>query len=229
MSMDKTFDLHLASDVMSVGLEERLRELGFIKDAFIGGTTGVVHPCHYSNRPASHTQFIENWKTVINVLSNVSANEFYGYAEAEVTLAKYRVPLDWKPFVPSIPFPFGQLQHEECPPSKYKHFDIHITVDLASIDHNLKRLLEERIAFNYVDIRKPSGSRVRVYTFQPLGIKETPVLFNLLVKYFQKAGGLEGKIKLEATHAFARFPSTAPVPPIITRMPPIRSIEVVRR
>ena len=48
----RTFDIHLASDVMSRSLEKRLEELGFVKDAFIGGTTGVIHPQHLSNHNA---------------------------------------------------------------------------------------------------------------------------------------------------------------------------------
>jgi hypothetical protein len=59
---------------------------------------------------------------------------------------------------------------------------------------------------------------VRVYTFQPLGLREVPKLYRLLVDYLQKSGGLEGKIKLEATYAFARFPKNAPVPPVITKL-----------
>jgi len=221
MMTDNILDVHLASDVMSPRLEQRLYNLDFVKDAFIGGTPGVVHPCHYSKRPASHDLLVETWKETSSILSTTSASEFYGYAEAEVTQRRFQTPLTWKPFDSSVRFPFGRLDHQECPPNKHKHFDIHVTANLSSLSPDLKQLLEKEIAFNYVDIRKASDQVVRVYTFQPLGLKETPELYQLLVAYFQKAGGIQGKTKLEATFAYRRFPRTAPVPPIVTRMPTI--------
>jgi hypothetical protein len=217
--MSTKFDLHLASDVMSPELQQRLKELGFVKDDFIGGTTGVVHPCHYSKRPVSRELFACSWEEAIGVLSIVSEAEFHGYAEAEVTSDGFDIPLLWKPFDPSIPFPFGRLEYEECPLGKYKDFDIHLTVDLSSLHPEMKRILENKIAFHYVDIRKSSNKVVRVYTFQPLGVEKTSDLYNALVTYLQQAGGLEGEIKLEATYAFARFPEAAPVPPVVTKMP----------
>jgi hypothetical protein len=221
------FDIHLASDIMCTGLEQRLRELGFKKDAFIGGTTGVIHPCHYSIRPTSREMLDQCWTAIISILSTVSENEFYGYAEAEITPHQYRTLLPWKPFDASVVFPFGQLEHEKCPLEKYKDFDIHITVDLSSIDPKLKQFLEKEIVFHYVDIRKLADNVVRVYTFQPLGLKKTPHLYKALLTYFQKSGGLEGKIKLEMTYAFARFPRNAPVPPVLMKIPHIRDQTVV--
>ena len=217
--MGTSLDIHLASDVMSSALERQLGELGFTKDDFIGGTTGVVHPCHYSYHPASRDQFVRSWKNAINLLSTVSEKEFYGYAEAEVTPAKFCRPLPWRPFDASVPFPFERLEYEVCPVGKHKDFDIHLTVDLQSVDPGLKHILEGDVAFHYVDIRKPSGKVVRVYTFQPLGLKRSPHLYNVLLAYLIEAGGLEGKIKLETTFAYARFPSTALVPPVVMKMP----------
>lgn len=217
--MTAMFDIHLASDVMSSELQRRLDELGFVKDNFIGGTTGVVHPCHYSKRPASREAFAQSWDEAISLLSTVSETEFYGYAEAEVTSGGFDTQLPWKPFVPSIPLPFRHLEYEECPPGKYKDFDIHLTVNLSSLHPEMKRILEDEIIFHYVDIEKASNKVVRVYTFQPLGVEKAPDLYNALVTYLQQAGGLEGDLKLEATYAFARFPRAAPVPPIVTKFP----------
>lgn len=207
---------------MSDRLAKQLAEVGFTRDEFIGGTTGVVHPCHYSNHPTSDDELESKWQNSLLVLSHASSDEFHGYAEAEVTPPHYRLPLPWKPFDPSVPFPFGRLEYEECPPDKHKDFDIHVTADLANIDPRLARLLEDEINFNYVDIRKPSGNVVRVYTFQPLGVKVSPNVFDLLATYFKKAGGLDGKIKLEACRAYQRFPATVAVCPIITRLPALR-------
>jgi hypothetical protein len=221
--MKKSFDIHLASDVISPNLESRLIGLGFRKDAFIGGTTGVVHPCHYSYRPLSQLLFVQTWEKAICILSAASSDDFHGYAEAEITPLHFNIPLKFKPYDSSVAFPLGRLEHEACPLDKHKDLDIHLTANLSSINPDLKRLLEEDISFNYVDIRKPSGTMVRVYTFQPLGVKGITKLYKLLVTYLQKAGGLEGKIKLEATYAFARFPSSAPVPPVITKLASVLS------
>lgn len=217
--MTAMFDIHLASDVMSSALQRRLDELGFVKDNFIGGTTGVVHPCHYSKRPASREAFAQSWDEAISLLSTVSETDFYGYTEAEITSGGFDTQLPWKPFVPSIPLPFRHLEYEECPPGKYKDFDIHLTVNLSLLHPEMKKILEDEIIFHYVDIKKVSNKVVRVYTFQPLGIEKAPDLYNALVTYLQQAGGLEGELKLEATYAVARFPSTAAVPPIVTKLP----------
>lgn len=122
--------------------------------------------------------------------------------------------------------PFGRLEHEECPSGRYKHGDVHITAELSCIDPTLRKFLEEDIAFHYVDIRKPAGNVVRVYTFQPFGLSNISHLYKALLSYFQEAGGLEGKLKLETTYAFARFPQYAPVPPVLMKMPQMRDQSV---
>ncbi len=218
--MTETFgyDIHLASDVMSVRLESQLLELGFVRDAFIGGTTGVVHPCHYSNHPGTQAESAFRWQRALEILRDVTGSEFHGYAEAEVTPPRFRVVLPWQDFDASVPFPLTRLSYEECPLGRHKDFDIHVTADLATIDSRLKQLLEDRINFNYVDIRKPSGKVVRVYTFQPLGTKVSTSVFDVLLAYFQTAGGLEGKIKLEVCTHFARFPEHAVVCPVVTQL-----------
>jgi hypothetical protein len=221
--VSRTYDIHLASDVISPWLEECLANVGFRRDEFLGGTTGVVHPCHYSLRPNSHEAFIRTWKEALSILSRASQSDFFGYAEAEITPTRFRTELPFKPFNPMVPFPFSKLEHMPCPSSKYKDLDIHLTVDLSSIDPRLKHTLEEEINFNYVDIRKPSGNIVRVYTFQPCGIRTIVGLYKNLLTYLLMACGLEGKIKLEATYGFARFPHCAVVPPIVTTQPPLQT------
>jgi hypothetical protein len=214
------FDVHLASDILSPELRYQLLQLGFTKDEFIGGTTGVVHPCHYSSHPTSRDACTALWARTVKRLSQAPPASFYGYAEAEVTPPQYRSHLEWKPFDPGVPFPFGRFEHEAAAPGQHKDFDIHVSVDLSRLDPRLQRLLEEEVGFYYVDIRKQPGKVVRVYTVQPCGIKRFPEFYMPLLAYFLQAGGCQGKIKLEATYAFARFPETARVPPIITRIPP---------
>lgn len=220
--MNRLYDIHLASDVVSSRLEECLKNLGFKSDEFIGGTTGVVHPYHFSFRPASQEAFVHSWKESLSILSDVSRSDFFGYAEAEVTPSRFRTEFRFKPFDSMVPFPFSRFEHVPCPPDKHKDLDVHLTANLSSIDPRLKYILEEEINFNYVDIRKPSGNIVRVYTFQPCGIRTIIGLYKHLVTYLLEAGGLEGKVKLEATHGFARFPHYAPVPPIVTTLPPLQ-------
>src|ERR1700730_14258596 len=67
-----TFDIHLASDIMSDRLAKQLAEVGFTRDEFIGGTTGVVHPCHYSNHPTSDDELESKWQNSLLVLSHAS-------------------------------------------------------------------------------------------------------------------------------------------------------------
>lgn len=221
--MIRVYDIHLASDIISPRLEECLKNLGFKRDEFIGGTKGVLHPCHYSFRPTSHDAFVHRWKESLSILSHTSQSNFFGYAEAEITPTRLRTELRFKPFDPAVPFPFSRLEHVPCPPSSYKDLDVHLTADLSSIDPRLKQILEEEINFNYVDIRKPAGNVVRVYTFQPCGIRNIVGVYKNLSIYLLEAGGLEGKLKLEATYGFARFPYHALVPPIVTASPSLRS------
>jgi hypothetical protein len=215
-------DIHLASELINPNLEGKLLGLGFTRDAFIGGVKSIFKEHHFSKHPLTRDLFVQSWKEVIELLSITSETDFYGYAEAEIAPAHRSALIEWKPFNPSIPFPFARLEQKECPAGKWKQFDFHITANISTLDARLKHLLEDEINFYYVDILKSSGKTKRVYTFQPMGIKESPnPHYRILLDYFRKAGGIEGKIQLEATYAFARFPAHASVPPIVTELPPI--------
>ena len=215
----RTFDIHLASDVMSTRILEQLQELGFHKDAFIGGTTGVVHPQHYSLHPESIEDLRIRWQASLDVLSNAAPDEFQGYAEAEITPTRFRTTFAWKPFDPSVRVPLRRFEYEQCPLDDYKDVDIHLTAELLTIDPQLQSILENDINFHYVDIRRPTGAVVRVYTVQPLNVRRISALYHTLTEYIQAAGGMQGKIKLEATYAYARFPYNAQVCPIIRAVP----------
>ncbi len=150
------------------------------------------------------------------MLASATQTDFYGYAEAEITPPRFRDQFAWKPFDESIPLPVQTFQYEECPIGRYKDIDIHLTAELESLDENLQHVLEHRINFHYVDIRRASGAVVRVYTVQPLGVKRVARLYHAIASYVRAAGGFQGKIKLEATYAYARFPAEAPVCPVIS-------------
>lgn len=213
------FDIHMASDTMSIALEGKLGQLDFVRDGFSGGTEGVIRPHHFSKHPSTRDLFVESWNQVTALLAVAPQSEFAGYAEAEVVSPQHTTPIQWRPFDPSVPFPFGRLEHEICPLDKHKDFDLHVTVDLSTLDPELKRLLEQDINFYYIDVLKAGGRLLRVYTCQTVGVKDAPKLYDMVVHYFGRAGGFEGQIKLEATYAYARFPESSPVPPIITKMP----------
>jgi hypothetical protein len=217
--LKNTYDVHLASDRISAELEQTFHHLGFRRDAFVGGTTGVVHPCHYSAHPSTLASFRSLWRTSTELLQDATKDAFHGYAEAEVTPGRFRRHYEWKPFEAGHTPPFGRLTYSDCPPDHYKDLDVHFTVELRSLDPNLKAILEGDLNFYFVDIRRPSGNVVRVYTFQPLGLKRAPQLFWSLADFLNNVGGFEGKIKLEATYGFGRFPEEAHVPPVLMRMP----------
>jgi hypothetical protein len=219
MKSQTVFDIHLASDTMSFALEEKLTRLGFARDGFSGGTEGVIRPNHFSRHPPTRDLFVDLWGQVVSILRATPETEFRGYAEAEVVSPQHITPIPWRPFDPSVPFPFGRLEHEVCPLDKHKDFDLHVTVNLSTLDPELKRLLEQDIKFYYIDVLKDTGRLLRVYTCQTVGLKDAPKLYELVVNYFERAGGFEGQIKLEATYAYARFPESSPVPPIISSMP----------
>lgn len=215
----RQFDIHLASDRVTPSLEAKLFRLGFRKDDFIGGTTGVVHPRHYSNHPASFGEAETTWSQAVSLLAASRSDEFFGYGEWEITPPEFNRPIDWKPFRPDVPFPLARLPYEECPPGVYKDFDIHVSANLRTLDRDLQTRLESDIGFHFVDIRKSADRVVRVYTFQPLGVQDQWGIFDRLQAYFLRAGGMEGKIKLEVTRAYRRFPGTAPVCPIVRTVP----------
>ena len=210
MNSNILYEIHLASDVISSDIERFLTNFGFVRDAFIGGTTGVVHPCHYTIDATSASEANTVWQQCVHRLRKTEKTEFFGYGELEISGIGHRVDIPLKKFDPSVPFPVGRFEFEECPLEKHKAFDIHISVDLRSIDIRLKSMLEDTINFHYVDIRKTRDKVVRVYTIQPLGAKVTPSIFYILSDYFVNAGGFEGKIKLEMLEQFERFPCTAP-------------------
>jgi hypothetical protein len=203
--------------------------LGFARDGFVGGIEGVIRQNHFSKHPLTRELLVESWNQVTALLSTTPESEFHGYAEAEVVSSQHTAPIEWRAFDSSVPFPFGPLEQDVCPLDTHKDFDLHITVDLSTLDPNLKRLLEEGIKFYYVDVHKASGKLLRVYTCQTLDVKDAPRLYDLVVDYFGKAGGFEGQIKLEATYAYTRFPETSPVPPVIRRMPPLTAQNLLSR
>lgn len=222
----KQFDIHLASDRMTPKLETELSQLGFKKDDFIGGTTGVVHPCHYSNHPGSIPEAERIWMQSVELLERSTPNAFFGYGEWEVTPPQFNRAIEWKPFRPEIPFPIARLPYEVCPIGEYKDFDVHISAKLRTLDAELQARLEDESGFHYVDIRKSPERVVRVYTFQPLGVGNQGDIFERLYAYFREAGGMEGKIKLEVTRAYQRFPADAPVCPIVRNVPLAKCIDM---
>jgi hypothetical protein len=220
MEMVPSYEVHLASDVISDRLHNKFLELGFVRDRFVGGTTGVVHPCHYTADPESPEAMEALWKTCLGLLEAASQDEFQGYGEAEITAAKHRIEIPFKPYDPSVAFPYGKFSYSECPLDGFKKFDIHITADMETIDPALQRFLEEDCYFHYVEIEKPTGKLVRVYTIQPFGSDVSADIWQPLVAFFTTCGGFEGKIKLEVCRYFERFPNSAACCPVITSVAP---------
>ena len=218
MKPAQKFDIHIASDVITPALEQHLVQLAYQRDGFAGVTAGIARPHHFSFHPQSRAEFDTKWKETEAFLAATKPEEFFGFLEGETTNPNQEVKLPYKPFDPKVPFPFGKLQNEECPPDKYKDFDIHVSCNPSTIDPRLRKLLEEDIGFYYADIQKSPERVVRVYTFQPVGLPKMMEIFQTLADYFQKAGGLDGKIKLEVTLNYARFPQSVRVPPIITKL-----------
>jgi len=214
------FDIHLASDKMSAPLAQKFLDMGFRKDEFVAGTPGVIHKHHLSLHPATKGEFQQAWAETVACLTEASEDDFWGYAEAETIAPQFRAEIDFKPFDPAVPPPFDRIILEECPEDLHKTFDFHVVADQATLDGRLHQTLVEALGLYHVDIRKGTGRSVRVYTFQPMGLKISPrPYFDALLKYLYTAGGMEGKLKMEATYAYARFPRRAHVPPVTTRMP----------
>lgn len=209
-------EVHLASDVISDRLHNRFLEMGFVRDRFVGGTTGVVHPCHYTADPESPEAMEALWLASMVLLNTATSDEFHGYGEAEVTSARHRIEIPLKPFDPSLSFPFERFSYSECPLDGFKKFDIHVTADMATIDPRLQHLFEIEWNFHHVEIEKPDGRLVRVYTIQPFGPLISADIWQPLVKFFTSCGGFEGKIKLEVCRFFQRFPKDAACCPVIS-------------
>ena len=220
MSRPPSCEVHLASDVISDRLHRRFIELGFVRDRFVGGTTGVVHPCHYTADPASTDAMEALWLECVALLADTEADEFAGYGEAEITAAKHRIEIPYQPYDPNVRFPYGRFSYFACPLDEFKKFDIHITADVATIDPRLQRFLEVDCCFHYVEIDKPDGRSVRVYTIQPFGPDISAEIWQPLVEFFTRCGGFEGKIKLEVCRFFERFPKDMACCPIIRTVRP---------
>src|SRR5438105_3103162 len=112
MRNQTVFDIHLASDTMSVALEQKLNKLGFSRDRFVGGIEGVIRQNHFSKHLETRDLFVKSWSDLISLLATAPEYEFHGYAEAEVISAQHRMPIKCQPFNASIPFPFGPFEQE---------------------------------------------------------------------------------------------------------------------
>lgn len=213
-------DIHLATDALSPELERILSGMGFRTDRFVGGTTGVLHRHHFSKHPKNVEELKTLWQDTLAQLQGRPREHFCGYAEAEVVAPQFNQRIESRKFVPSVPLPFERLRHERCPMGKYKECDFHVSANLATLDPRLEDILHRQLGFYYVDIAKQSGLTYRVFTFQPLGIQESLLPhYRALVDYLRETGGMEGKVKLETTYAYQRFPEDAEVPPVITSLP----------
>lgn len=219
MQSTHKYDIHIASDVLDSEVERQLFALGYHRDEFAGGTKGIARPHHFSYHPESREEFDKFWNRAAELLSTTSPKEFFGFMEGESVSSAQVAHFEYKPFDANVPFPFGKVENVDCPTDKFKDYDVHVSADLATIDPKLKALLENEVGFYYADIRKPSGKVMRVYTFQPIGMPLSDQFFRVLSDYFQRAGGLEGKLKVEFTLNYARFPQKVRVPPVITRAP----------
>jgi hypothetical protein len=178
----------------------------------------VVHPCHYTADPATPEAMEALWLESLALLESATNDEFHGYGEAEITSARHRIEIPLKPFDPALAFPFQRFSYSECPLDGFKKFDIHVTADMATIDPRLQHRFEEVWNFNYVEIEKPDGRLVRVYTIQPFGPLISADIWQPLVDFFTACGGFEGKIKLEVCRFFERIPNDAACCPVVTRV-----------
>jgi hypothetical protein len=213
------FDIHLATDVLSSRFASRFEALGFVHDRFVGGTSGVVHNHHLSFRPASNTALRTGWERISSILAEAKTDDFYGYAEAEVIPPQYVSPIPFHPFDPGVPLPFTRIEQEICPLGKQKTFDFHVTARIDTLDERLNQALTENLGMYHVDVEKTAG-RVRVFTFQPMDVKESMrPYYEALRDYLVRAGGMDGKVKLETTFDYLRCPIDAAVPPVNTKMP----------
>lgn len=214
---DASFDLHLATDTLPSDAEDALRELGFVRDAFRGGTAGVVRPFHFSvrPRPQSREEVHMRWERVTQALGSGLGRLLSGYMEAEETQGHYRTRFEWRPFNPSVGVPLKRLHHQTCLPPDHKAFDFHLSVSLKSLDTRLQAIFEDWIQFYYIDVGRNDDERRRVYTFQTVGPVDVASAFAQLHRYCARVGGFEGHLKLERTVAYARFPFDASVPPVV--------------
>jgi hypothetical protein len=221
--------MHLASNVLSERIREALDQLGFRHDKFVAGTAGVLHPHHLSKHPNSREEQKTLWDQTTALLGTAGPEEFFGYVEAEVVSPDYYREFAFHPFEESVPVPIGPVHNEECPLDAHKDFDFHISADIESLDRRLEEVLGGELYFYHVDILKVSGKKVRVFTFQPMGTGQSPTpCFEALGDYLAGAGGFAGKLKMEATFAYARFPLTAPVPPVVRQMPELKTEAALR-
>ena len=225
--MVTNYHIHLATDRLTDGIKKSILDLGYRKDGFIGGTKGIVRPYHFSIFFSNKEKFQLAWNSIVNRLHQCSNEEFSGYAEAEIIEDSLVQVITMKDFDESISIPFINLKHEQCPIDEHKMLDLHITVNLSTIDPRLKTIFENRIKFYYIDVKKNTGKVDRVYTCQILQSKGAKSFFLAIKEYLILTGGFEGKVKLELTHGYARFPADVTVPPILVSVPQVvQSIEV---
>jgi hypothetical protein len=164
------------------------------------------------------------WDETTHLLATTTPKEFFGYAEAEVVSPDFYREFAFHPFDETVAIPLGPVHNEECPLGAHKDFDFHVSANIDSLDPRLESVLGEQLQFYHVDIVKATGAKIRVFTFQPMGTGESPsTCFRVLGHYLESAGGFEGKLKMEATFAYARFPATASVPPVVRHMPQLRT------
>lgn len=156
---------------------------------------------------------------VTAILAEAQDGDFYGYAEAEVIPPQYVSPIPPRPFDPRVPLPFSRIEQEICPLGKRKTFDFHVTARVDTLDARLDHALTENLGLYHVDVEKAVG-QVRVFTFQPMDVRESMRrYYEALRDYLLRAGGMDGKIKLETTYDYLRCPADAAVPPVNTKMP----------
>lgn len=215
------FDIHIAADAINRDVHDLLAKQGFLRQEFLLGDASVVRPYHFVKHPGSIQALRQSWRDLLTEISDQPEGAFQGFIESEVTPTHYRAVFGRKPFDESVRFPFKKFERLDCPIDARKAFDVHVLAAISTLDARLGALLE-RAGFYVVDIVKDSAIW-RCYTVQPLDLKYAPVIFGGLKDYFDRAGGFEGKLKIEVAVEVARIPVTFPVPPVTRTVATVES------
>lgn len=206
----REYDVHLAASSISPVTVRSLHEVGFKRDAFANNTrcqASAFHGTYRGNRALPDDGM---WNETCRLL--LSDPTFAGSLEEEYVEDRFVQYFDGA-FGGKTPT-LKRIGITQIAPKEHKACDIHIGINLDKSSTNAVQSVEN-LNVAYFERQADDGLR-RIYSITCEAKEDGIILFERLATLLAHIPNLHGRIKLEFTSRWLRYPDDAVALPITT-------------
>ena len=204
------YDVHLSAEIISQNSIKKIENLGFSRDTFTNNTRCEATAYHGTYRGEIALPSNDVWAKALSILLGDKA--FRGGLEEEVTFSEYRRFFTGGKELSEVPA-IKPFSFSSCPPNIHKTCDIHLNVDWSQTDENAKNVIEQ---LKMISFDRPNNDGFnRIYTLTFRSLKMGIDAFYYLETVCNSLPCFFGKLKLEHTTRYVRYPDNAINLPII--------------